>query len=446
MSDPEAAKVAVDALGIARQVAPNGDVEVRVTRTHGANTRFARNEITSCGDASETSVTIGVALGRKHASASSNQVDARSLRSIAERAFAMARVSPEDREHMPPLGKQTIAKNDAAADAATAALEADARAAAIAAAIREAERASVTAAGFYTHAAHERIVVNSAGNFGAHRDTRVSLTATARTSDATGSGWAGAESHRARDIDAAAVARVASDKAVKSAKPHALDPGKYTVVLEPVAVAELLSFMVGALDARRADEGRSFFAKKGGGTKLGEKIFPEAITLLSDPMSAETPGAPFDDEGLALEPTKWIDRGVVNALRYSRYWAAKQGKKATGAHSTIHLLGGTADKADDLLTGIKRGLLVTRFWYTRWLDPKSITITGLTRDGVFLIEDGRVSAPVRNFRFNESPVVMLANADAMTKATVRWPGRGDAWRVPAIRTHEFNMASTSEAV
>lgn len=441
-----AVKTAIDALTIAKQVARGADVAVNVTREASANTRFARNEITSCGDVAETTVHVTIALGTRHASASTNQVDPHSLRLLAERTLAMARMSPEDREHMPLVGKQSLARVDAAYDAATATLSADARAAAIGAAVGEAEKAGVTAAGFYQHGAHESVYVNGAGAFGAHRATRATVTTTARTADATGSGWAGGDSQRAADVDAAALTRVAADKAARSANARAIDPGKYTVILEPAAVAELLAFYVAAADARRADEGRSFFAKKGGTTKLGEKLFPEAITLASDPTSADTPGSPFDDEGLALEPIKWIDRGVVSALRYSRFWAAKQGKKATGSHGTLHLSGGAAERAEDLLAGVKRGLLVTRFWYTRWLDPKSITITGLTRDGVFLVEDGRVTGPVQNFRFNESPVTMLANADAMTKRTVRAPGRGEAWRVPALRTHEFNMASASAAV
>jgi predicted Zn-dependent protease len=443
--DADPTRVAIDAMNAAKEVAPNADIGVSLTRERSANTRFARNEVTSCGDYVETVVRVSIALGRKHAEASTNQIDAHSLRTLAERALAMARVAPEDREHMPLVGKQTFAQVDAAYDAPTAAARAEERASAIAAAVAEAERAGVTAAGFYHSSAIESRVVNTAGSFGAHRETNASLTMTARTADATGSGWAGADSQRASELDAAALARVACEKATRSAKPRALDPGRYTVILEPAAVAELLAFFVQALDARRADEGRSFFAKKGGGTKLGEKIFPETISLASDPTSADTPGAPFDDEGLALEPVTWIDRGVVSALRYSRFWAAKQQKKATGAHATMLLRGGTVERAEDLLVGVKRGLLVTRFWYTRWLDPKSITITGLTRDGVFLIEDGRITAPARNFRFNESPVTMLANCDAMTKRTVR-AVRGGAWRVPALRTNGFNMASVSEAV
>jgi predicted Zn-dependent protease len=236
------------------------------------------------------------------------------------------------------------------------------------------------------------------------------------------------------------------DKAVQSASARAIDPGKYTVVLEPAAVANMLEFFVGALDARRADDGRSFFSKAAGATKLGEKLFPDAITFESDPMNPDTPSAPFDGDGLPLGRVAWVDKGVVSAFRYSRYWAAKQGKPPTGEHDCYLLRGGQAERQEDLYLGIKRGLLVTRFWYTRWLEPKAMSITGLTRDGVFLIEDGRVTGAVNNFRFNESPANVLASCDAMTKATIRVPTGGSVWRVPALRTHDFNMASVSAAV
>jgi predicted Zn-dependent protease len=249
----------------------------------------------------------------------------------------------------------------------------------------------------------------------------------------------------AADIDAGALAKTAIEKGTASAKPRPLEPGHYTVVFEPAAVAELLTFLVNALDARRADEGRSFFAKAGGGNRLGEKMLADAVTLESNPFDPETAGAPFDGDGLPLAPTKWFDRGTLSALRYSRYWAAQKGVKPTGFHATVKLWGGTAARQEDLYTGVKKGLLVTRFWYTRWLDPKAMLITGLTRDGVFLIEDGKVTAPVQNFRFNESPINMLKNVDAMTQRTWRMPGNG-IWRVPALRTNDFNMASVSAAV
>src|SRR5207248_7464742 len=210
------------------------------------------------------------------------------------------------------------------------------------------------------------------------------------------------------------------------------------VVLEPAAVGGLLWFLIESLDARRADEARSFFARAGGGNRLGERLFGEHISLRSDPASTETPGVPFDEEGLPIRPITWIDRGKLTGLAYTRYWAAKQDKAPTGKPEVYQLAGGAGGAgASDLVQGVKRGVLITRFWYMRWLDPQTAMVTGLTRDGAFLIEDGAVSAPVNNFRFNDSPVNMLKNADLLTRETVR---HYDI-RVPAVRTHDFNFAS-----
>jgi predicted Zn-dependent protease len=202
-----------------------------------------------------------------------------------------------------------------------------------------------------------------------------------------------------------------------------------------------LTFLSGSLNARRADEGRSFFARPGGGTRIGDKLFPASITLRTDPADAQLAVAPFDREGLPRAPTTWIEQGTVRALAYDRYWAKKQGKPATGQPAGWILDGGTASR-DELVKGVARGVLITRCWYLRWLDPQTILVTGLTRDGVFLIEHGAIVRPVNNFRFNESPVQMLARCDAMSPAVLT---EGNV-RVPALRTHDFNLASISEAV
>jgi predicted Zn-dependent protease len=439
-------RLAGDVVALAKKRYPDGDVGVSVWDGWTANTRFARNEPTTNGDVEESRLDVELAFGKRHASASTNQTDEASIAKAIDRATTMARLSPEDAEWMPPLGKQQFARVDAAFDPEVPGFDATKRAAAMGAAISEAKARGVLGAGYLECDAHEWTIANSHGLFGFHRRTRAEMTMTARTPDGTGSGWAARASQRAAELDAGAVSRVASEKGVQSAKPRPLDPGKYTVILEPAAVADLLQFFVSALDARRADEGRSFFSKTGGSTKLGEKLFPDMITLESDPSNPETPAAPFDGSGVPLGRVAWVDRGVVSALRYSRYWAAKQGKQPTGDHGSFLLRGGTVPRAEDLLSGVKRGLVVTRFWYTRWLEPKAMSITGLTRDGVFLVEDGRITGPVNNFRFNESPANVLASCDAMTAETTRVANDGDLWRVPTLRTTSFNMASVSAAV
>jgi predicted Zn-dependent protease len=210
-------------------------------------------------------------------------------------------------------------------------------------------------------------------------------------------------------------------------------------------VSALLSFLTGALDAREADEGRSFFSKTGGGTRVGEKLFPDTITVSSDPTDPALSIHPFDDDGVPLTTRRWIDRGKLTGLPFTRYWAKKQGAAATGSPAGWSLEGGKATR-DELIKGVKRGILITRLWYLRDVDPQSLLVTGLTRDGTFLIENGVVTAPVNNFRFNESPVKMLANCDGLTPTVIVGSADSPVMRVPTLRTNDFNLASISEAV
>ncbi|MCC6993265.1 MAG: TldD/PmbA family protein [Deltaproteobacteria bacterium] len=445
LTEPQARKLTAAVLAAGKKLAKDAALSVSMDSGRAANTRFARSEITSTGDVDDTTLTVGVGFGKRHAQASTNQTDAPALLSVLQRAIAMARLAPEDPELMPLLGPQKYASTPPGFDRATAELPASARAEAAHAAIAAADAAKVDLAGFHDLRGAATALANSAGLFAYHAATGVSFTCTARTPDGTGSGWGQGYANRWSDLDTVAAAKVAIDKSVAARRPRKLDPGRYTVVLEPAAVGDLLYFLVSALDARRADEGRSFFSRQGGGTRVGEQLWGPHITLRSDPASKLMPSAPFDGEGLPQRPITWIDKGKIAALRYSRFWAEKQGQRPTAAPSVTELAGGDATP-EALLAGVKRGVLITRFWYNRWVDPQSILITGLTRDGVFLIEDGKVVAPVNNFRYNESPVKMLKNADALGKDAVRLATADGRMRVPALRTHEFNLASTSDAV
>jgi len=418
----------------------NAEVKVDVRRRAAANVRFARNEATTAGESDETTVSVSLALGQRHASSAINQTDEDSLRALASRVLAMAKLAPEDPERMPLLGAQTYANVPSGYDDALASLSPGDRAAVAARAIARGDAAKVQIAGFFERDASDHAMVTSAGLSARHRATQAAYTVTARTPDGTGSGWGGREAHRAADLEDDALAATAIDKATRSANAKPLAPGKYTVILEPQAVYELLSFMLGQMSQRASDEGRSFFAGK-----VGQKIFSDLVTLKSDPTDPVTPGAPFDGDGLPLAAHPWIVDGKVVKLSVSRFWAKKKGLEPTGSPSVHRLAGGKAASIDELVKGTKRGLLVTRFWYNRMLEPQTITVTGLTRDGVFLVENGKIVGPVANFRYNESPVTMLKNVDALTKGTTRVVA-GGIWHVPALRTHEFTMASASAAV
>jgi predicted Zn-dependent protease len=289
--------------------------------------------------------------------------------------------------------------------------------------------------------------------FAYHRGTDVDLSVTARTPDGTGSGWA---SNGARDwslIDAASIGRIAAQKAVASRNPKAVEPGMWTVVLEPQAVADIMPQLIGTFNARANDEGRGTFSKTGGGTKLGEKIADERVTMFTDPYDPDLLGSPFDSDGLPLKRVVYIENGILKSFSYDRFWANKQGKQPTnsggggrgggggGGGGGLKFAGGTKS-TEELIAGCERGILVTHFFYIRSLDQRTVMLTGLTRDGTFLIEKGKITAAVKNFRWNESPLFMLSKIEEIGKA--ERTGAGQV--MPSLRVKDFNFSSLSDAV
>lgn len=215
------------------------------------------------------------------------------------------------------------------------------------------------------------------------------------------------------------------------------EPGRYTVIMRPAAVAELLSFMFfDGFDAKASDEGRTFLRGK-----LCTKICGQNITLRSDASDPRCPGMPFQPDGLASPTITWIDKGVVTNLFYSRYWAKKQGKEASGVPSNFIMDGGDAT-VDEMIALTKMGLLITRFWYIRFVDSMVPLVTGMTRDGLFLIENGEVTRPIKYLRFNENPVDVLNRVEAMS-APER-TGEYMGMLVPALKVREFNFTSTTK--
>jgi predicted Zn-dependent protease len=420
---------------------------VTITSERSGNTRFADGSITTSGGTADTSVTVTVTFGRRRASSSTNVLDEPSLKRTVDLASRLARLAPEDPELMPELGPQTYQAVDAFVDA-TADLDAEARAEAIGRAVGAAAAAgktagSIFAAGYLEANARVIAVATSNGLFAYHRTTDADFSVTARTPDGTGSGWAHGGARDWNAVDPVAIGRIAAQKAVASRGPQEIPPGLYTAVLEPQAVTDLIPLLGNALNARNADEGRSAFSKSGGGTRLGEKVADERVTLYSDPSDSNLRGQPFDGEGLPIRRTVWIEKGVLRNLAYTRFWAEKQGKQPTGPALAggLALVGGTKS-TDELIAGCARGILVTHFFYIRSLDPRTVLQTGLTRDGAFLIEDGRITKPLKNFRWNESPLLMLNRLEDIGRAEPTAAGR----LMPALRVRDFNFTSLSDAV
>src|SRR5690606_16153795 len=258
------------------------------------------------GDSYNTVVSVRSTFGRKSGVATTNRTDDEGLREVVQNAESLARLAPEDPEAMPELGPQEIPEGRAWSDA-TAALEPRGRADAVRAVTAPAREAELVSTGYLETQAGAQAVATSRGLFAYGRATGAAFTTTVRTPDGTGSGWAGAASHDWSTLEPGALAARAIEKAERSRNPVAVEPGRYTVVLEPTAVGNLVQLLAFAMNARAADEGRSFFSKAGGGTKIGERVVDERITIVSDPMAPEAPAIPFTGEGLPIERTVWID-------------------------------------------------------------------------------------------------------------------------------------------
>lgn len=432
------------------------ETRVNISSGWNGNTRFAGNEITTSGGTTDTSVTITSTIGKRRASADTNVLDDASLKRTVEFAESLARLSPENPELVPELGAGAYATVNGYFDA-TANLDPEARAAATKRAIDAAEAAgrevgSIFVAGFLQASAGAAAIATSRGLFVYHRNSSANLGITARTPDGTGSGWSSAGARDWKVLDAAALGRTAAQKAVASRNPKAIEPGLYTVVLEPAAVADIMGSLLGTFNARANDEGRGTFSKTGGGTKLGEKIADSRVTIYTDPADPQILAQPFSQDGTPVRRVTYIENGILKEFAYDRFWAQKQGKQATsgggggfggggGGGGGVKFVGGTKTTAE-LIAGTERGILVTHFFYIRPLDQRTVMLTGLTRDGTFLIENGKITQSLKNFRWQESPLFMLNKIDEIGRAEST--GAGSVW--PSLRCTEFNFASLSDAV
>jgi predicted Zn-dependent protease len=425
------------------------ELEANLNGGRLANTRFAVNSASTSGDTDNLTLVVNAHFGQRGGVATTNTLDDIGIEKVVRAAEEIARLRPEDPEQQPFLEKQTYTPIKDSFDEATYNADAAMRARGIATTIEPSRQKNLVSAGIFDNQGGFNALANTRGNFGYDIGSQASFTTTVRTADGQGSGWASAMSHRIQDIDAAAVGARSIEKAEKSQTHIGVEPGKYTVILEPNAVGDLVSNMIFFFGARQADEGRSFLSKKGGGNLLGEKLFGDEVNVFTDPNYPNAPGSPFDGQGIPARRMDYIRGGVVKNLNYGRFWAKKQGKEATPFPTNLIIEGGKSS-IEDMIEGTERGILVTRLWYIRLVDPQSVLYTGLTRDGTFLIEKGRIKSAIKNFRFNETPVKMLNNIEAMSPVT-RITGServGDGFPVlaPAIKVREFEFTSLSDAI
>lgn len=421
------------------------ECEVNLNCTDGGNIRYALNSVTTSGVTSQTQLVVASAYGKKLGIATINEFDDASLEKVVRRSEELAQLAPENPEYVPFLGPQTYDKTETYVPA-TANITPKQRSELVAASLATAKEGKAIAAGFLEDNSGYAAMMNSKGLFAYNTFTNTNFSVTVRTEDGKGSGYATRGYNDIAKMDTKSATRIATEKAVKSASARAIEPGKYTVILEPAAVAVLLENIFFNMDARQADEGRSFLSKPGGGNKLGEKMVDERVTIYSDPHHPELPTSSWTGDGRPQEKVSWIEKGVIKNLTYSRYWAEKQKAKAVPQPDAAIMEGGTKS-LEELIKGTKKGVLVTRLWYIRSVDPQTLLLTGLTRDGTFYIEDGAIRYPIKNFRFNESPIIMLNNLEELGKVerTVSVESNIN-YLLPPIKVRDFTFSSLSDAV
>lgn len=421
------------------------EIEVNLSGQNGGNIRYARNAVSTSGGISSSSLVVQSSYGKKVGVATTNEYDDASLERAVRRSEELAKLAPENPEFMPNLGAQQYQESKTYVPA-TAAITPKLRADAVAASLGIATQNNLVAAGFWENSAGFSAMMNSSGLFAYNTSTDVSFNVTLRSPDGKGSGYASKGFNDIAKLDVGAATRIAAQKAGASVEAKALEPGKYTVILEPAAAIVLLENILFNLDARSADEGRSFLSQPGGKTRLGEKLVDERVNIYSDPFHPDLPTNTWNGDGRPQEKIGWIDKGVMKNFYYSRYWAQKKNVKAIPFPGGYIMEGGNSS-LEDLIKGTEKGILVTRMWYIREVDPQTLLYTGLTRDGTFYIENGQIKYPVKNFRFNESPIIMLNNLEELGKPERTVSGEsGMQAMIPPMKIRDFTFSSLSDAV
>ena len=418
---------------------------VYLNPSKGGNTRFARNDVTTSGYKETMIVQVTSQYGLRSGTATANQYDDASLKDCVKRAEEIARLAPEDEELMPVLGPQKYENSPFLFNTDTDQLTAEYRGKAVAEALKIGKDKGLDGAGFIQH--YSDADATSKGLRAFRKTTGIAYSLTMRSKNA-GSGWGGGVANALKHFDASSMTARAADLALKSEKPVALEPGNYTAILSAEAVADLASTALGGFDQRRIDEGRSFLSQFQKELKDGKPIFGPQVTISSDFGSELCPANNFDFEGFPIEKGPWVENGVVKKIGCSRYWAKKSGRAPLAFPANLVMAGGNAS-LDELVAGCKRGVMVTRFWYVSMVYPQTNLYTGLTRDGCFLVENGKVTKPVKNFRWNETPVKMLRNIEAMTpsrRVVTSERDLGSGLSFPDLRVTDFTFSSLSDAV
>jgi len=421
--------------------------EVLVFSNDSALTRFANSYIHQNVELTSVDISVRAVIGKKIGVAATNILSDESLRGVAERAVTLAR-HQKDNDDFQSLPAPAPIRQAAAFSERTAKYTPEERADVVAAICDAARRANVTAAGAFKTSTGEMAVANSLGVFAYHQETTADISTTMMVD--SGSGYADRIAVDVGDIDGKALATEAIDKCLRSANPIALEPGQYDVILEEYAVADILDFLAYlAFGAQAFQEQRSFLSGH-----LGEKVMGENVSIWDDGLAHDTIANPFDFEGVPKQRVEFITDGVAKGVVYDTYYAGKEDTSSTGhglpagmtfgpIPSNMFLKAGTATK-EEMLASVERGIWVSRFWYTRPVHPLKVLVTGMTRDGTFLIEKGKITAPIKNLRFTQSYLEALNQVEMSGKETSLHSAIIGVSRVPALKIKSWNFSGATE--
>jgi len=422
------------------------ETEVHVDETISALTRFANNAIHQ--NVAEHGLTISVRtiVDGRTARASTNRCDEDSLRTAIEASLSLAHSQPKDPRLLPLPAKQRYRSVNRFVKQ-TAALTPEDRARAVRQACDLAVKKGQVAAGIFSSAQAQSALGNSRGLFAAYRDTHAVFSITMQEESAAS--WAKANAADVRDIAPQKLAQVASEKAHRAVNARELSPGRYTVILEPAAVLDLVGFLFYDFAATAVNDKRSCF-----NDRMGKQVFGESISIADDVYHPLQLGAPFDGEGIPRQQVLLVDRGIPRNLVYSRATAKAARETPTGhgfllpneyGEAPMNLVfSGGKSSLDEMVGSTDRGLLVTRLWYIREVDPYEKIMTGMTRDGLFLVEKGRVTSAVRNFRFNQSILEMLRNVELLGPAVRATGEEAFEMVVPAMKIRDFHFSEVTK--
>lgn len=424
-----------------------GQTEAIVSSENFGLTRFTHNAVHQNVTETNTLLRIRAIVGQRTGVVTTNRLSADSIDDALARAVSLAQISPPDDGLVPLEHTNAGAQTSRSFFEATAAATPAQRAGMANQVFEVAQSAGVWAAGYVRTSSYGVTIANSAGTMHSFESTGAAINVKQNAADSTG--YAERYALDVGDIDARAVAQHAADKALAGSKPRTMEPGAYTVIIEPAAFAELLAYLTPHFSAQTVEEGASFISRGLGVTYLGADF-----SLSDDFAHPQIAGIPFDYQGYPTERLELVHRGSVNNVVTDAYWARKLGTRNTGhglpapngegPQMRSIVVGGGSKSTAELIAGVERGLLITRFWYIRVVDQKRAIVTGMTRDGTFLIEGGRLRGGVKNLRFNESIINVLNNIECSSERVLTNAFDSYSAVVPSVRVDNFTFSSSAE--